>query len=245
MHIDVKHTDIYEALKKAMHRVLLEKGLLAQTVTIRCKALSAKEAIGNPDHDDYPIIKGREVIVESDLNGVKGQAFSDAFHEQTYTLGEMARMELRTNAQRASFIATLNAVYRFLGLCDRTIHCKDQEPVQCADQLLREIDFPAKVLLVGFQPRFLETLAGARALRVVDLDAQNIGRRVQGVVVEPEERTKDALNWCDMVFATGSTLVNGTIERFLRQSKPTVFYGVTISAAGKVLGLRTYCHCGH
>lgn len=237
--------NIYLNLKSNFREVLQSNNLLDQHVVIHCKALSAKEAIGDPEHDDYPIIKGREVIVEADFKGAKGQAFSDAFEQKTYKLMDLVDLELNTNKKRASFISSLNAVYRYLGLSDKTVHCKDAEPVECSDHLMNEINFSKKVLLIGLQPRFLHVLSEKRCLRIVDLDQDNIGKVFNNIVVEPESNTADALKWCDMVFATGSTIINGTISRFLEQPKPVVFYGITIAAAGKILGLRTYCRCGN
>ena len=43
-------------------------------------------------------------------------------------------MDLSDPKQLAEFVATLNAVYRHLGLCDRTIHCRDNEPRDCAKE---------------------------------------------------------------------------------------------------------------
>lgn len=240
-----RESDIYKNLKSNFSEVLKSNDLLDQHVVIHCKALSAKEAIGDPEHDDYPIIKGREVIVEADFKGAKGQAFSDAFEQKTYKLMDLVDLELNTNEKRASFISSLNAVYRYLGLCDKTVHCKDDEPIECSDHLINDIDFAPKILLIGFQPRFLYSLSKNKDLRIIDLDQDNIGKEINSIVVEPESNTADALKWCDMVFATGSTIINGTISRFLEQPKPVVFYGVTIAAAGKILGLKTYCSCGH
>jgi hypothetical protein len=101
------------------------------------------------------------------------------------------------------------------------------------------------VFLVGYQPRFLERLASQYSIRVVDMDQDNIGSDFFGVVIEPPEMTADAIEWCDLIFATGSTLANGTITHFLEQDKPVLFYGVTISAAANILNLKQFCHCGH
>ncbi len=77
------------------------------------------------------------------------------------------------------------------------------------------------------------------------MDQDNISSDVFGVVVESPEMTADAIKWCDLIFANGSTIVNGTILNFLNQEKPVIFYGVTISAAANILNLKKYCHCGH
>ena len=236
---------LYEELKDALRNDIQKHNLSGQKISIRCKALSAREAIGRPEHDDYPIIKGKEVMVEAVFNGAKGQAFADEFENADYFLDDFIKIELDSNKRRASFISGLNAVYRYLDLCDKTIHCRDAEPKECANNLFNAIGSCENVFLVGYQPRFLEMLASRHQVRIVDLDQDNIGSKHHGVVVEVAEKTPDAIEWCDLIFATGSTIVNGTIADFLDQGKPVLFYGVTISAAARILNLNRYCHCGH
>lgn len=236
---------IYKTLQNVLSKEVQENHLSGQRVRVRCKALSAKEAIGQPEQQDYPIIKGREVIVEADFQGVKGQAFTDEFENADYLIDDILTMRLDSNPKRASFISGLNAIFRYLRLCDKTVHCKDAEPRECADHLMERIKPGSKVLLVGYQPRFLETLASSCNLRVVDLDQDNIGSEIAGVLVEPPEMTTTAIEWSDLIFATGSTIVNGTLERFVGRGKPAIFYGITVSAVSEILGLPRYCQCGH
>lgn len=237
--------DPYEALQAALADAIERNHLAGRSIGVRCKALSPAAAIGEPEHRDYPILKGKEVMVEAEFEGAKGQAFSDSFENAEYLVDDLPGMRLDSNRARASFVAGLNAVYRHLGICEGTVHCRDNEPADCAGHLREAIGSPRRVLLVGFQPRFLHTLATTTALRVVDMDADNVGAEVAGVRVEAPENTADAIDWCDLVFATGSTLVNGTITGFLEQDKPVLFYGVTIAAAAKILDLSRFCFCGH
>lgn len=238
-------TDIYKRLKIALDKEIHRRHLFSKHVTVRCKPLSTKEAIGTPDHKDYPIIKGREVMVEADFGGMKGQAFTDESENADLAVEDLLNLRLDTNKGRAVFISSLNAVFRYLDLCEKTIHCKDNEPMQCADALPAAIGSVKNVLLVGHQPRFLESLALNYTVRAVDLDKDNIGKTSSGVTIESPEMTTDAINWCDLIFATGSTVVNGTLPEFIGLNKPVIFYGVTISATAKILDLKTYCHCGH
>jgi hypothetical protein len=237
--------DIYEELREALGKEIMKNNLSGQNVSIRCKALTAQEAIGTPEHQDYPIIKGREVMVEASFKGSRGQAFTDEFENADYRVDDLLTINLDSNKKRASFISGLNAVFRHLNLCDKTIHCKDAEPKECARNLPGVIGTGKKVLLVGYQPRFLEMLASMFSVRVVDLDQDNIGSTISGILIESPEMTEDAIQWCDLIFVTGSTIVNGTIENFLSRDKPVVFYGVTISAAAAILHLNKFCHCGH
>jgi hypothetical protein len=57
-------------------------------------------------------------------------------------------------------------------------------------------------------------------------------------------RTDEALDGAGCAFVTGSTLVNGTVGRFLDLPIPAVFYGVTVAGAAKVLDLKRYCPAG-
>jgi uncharacterized protein (DUF4213/DUF364 family) len=237
--------DLYEELKAALQTVIINNGLSGEPLSVRCRALSAEEAIGIPREKDYPIIKGKEVMVEAVFRDGRGQAFSDNFENATYTVENLLDLDTDSTRKRASFISGLNAVYRHLGLCGKTIHCRDEEPGTCAADLIHLFSPSQKVLLIGFQPRFLEMLAVNSSLRVIDLDAGNIGKSVSGIVVEPPDMTMDAIRWCDAIFATGSTLVNGTIGAFLNCGKPATFYGVTISAPAKILNLNSYCRYGH
>lgn len=237
--------NLYEQLREALRKEIHKNHLSGQKISVRCKALSAIEAIGKPEHDDYPIIKGREVMVEAVFQDSRGQAFSDEFENADYFVENLLEIELNSNKKRAAFISGLNAVFRYLNLCDRTIHCKDNEPKECANRLPEVIGARNNVFLVGHQPRFLEIVASHYNIRVVDLDRDNIGSNICGVTIEPPERTHEAIEWCDLIFVTGSTVVNGTMEQFLNQAKPALFYGVTVSAAASILKLKTYCHCGH
>ena len=237
--------NLYDQLKEALRKEIQKHSLSGQNISVRCKALSATEAIGNPEHDDYPIIKGKEVMVEAVFKGAKGQAFTDEFENADLIVDDLLKINLDSNKKRSIFISGLNAVFRYLNLCDKTIHCKDEEPKECASNLPEAIGALNNVLLVGHQPRFLEMLASTYSIRVVDMDQDNIGSEVFGVVIEPPEMTADAIKWCDLIFATGSTIVNGTITNFLIQDKPVLFYGVTISAAATILNLKKFCHCGH
>lgn len=237
--------NLYDELREALKNEIQKHNLSGQNISVRCKTLSALEAIGKPEHDDYPILKGKEVMVEAVFEGAKGQVFTDEFENADYLVDDLLKIRLNSNKRRASFISGLNAVFRYLNLCDKTIHCKDKEPIDCASNLFEAIGDVNNVLLVGYQPRFLEMLASKYSLRVVDMDPDNIGSDVSGVVIESPEMTSNAIKWCDLIFVTGSTIVNGTITNFLNQDKPALFYGVTVSAAAKILNLNKYCHCGH
>lgn len=234
---------IYKTLKKHLKNEVEKNSLKDETITVTCNALTAEQAIGTPECQDYPIIKGKEVMVEANFKGAKGQAFTDDFKNISYTLSKLLLLTLDSNKNRSIFIASLNAVYRYLNLCDKTIHCKDLEPGICAKELCSFLDTSKNIAQIGYQPGFIKQLSQKHKIRVIDLNSENIGTNYCGISIEPPENTEEILNWSDIVFVTGSTVVNGTFSDFLNYEKPVIFYGVTIAAVAKILNLNTYCHC--
>ena len=232
---------VFERLARALRGQAERHGLLDQAVPIQCRPLTPVEAIGDPGDRDYPILKGKEALVEARFRDARGQAFSDTYGNRTVTVRSLLDRLPENNRERAEFTAVLNAVYRHLGLCDGTVHCRDDEPRACALELEARIPAGEPVLLVGLQPRMLQFLAGRNPVRVVDLDPDNVGAVKHGVTVEGPEGTEAGLRWCARILATGSTLVNGTLPRFLEAGKPVIFYGVTVAAAAVVLGLERFC----
>lgn len=237
--------DIYKTMQEALERLAVEKDIMGSTIAVNCKALSAKEAIGETEHDDYPINKGKEVMIEADFCGAKGQAFTDHYGNGEYKVQDLVTMELQNNRDRACFVASINAIWKYYGLAEKTVHCRDKEPVECAGKLPESYDFSRKTLLVGLQPRFLEVLAEHGEVRALDLDKDNIGTVKAGVTIEDGAKFDEAVEWCEQIFATGSTLCNGTFQGILETGKPVTFFGVTVAAAAQILGLKTYCVCGH
>ena len=236
---------LYDKLKSELSTLLRDHDIADRQIIINCKALSSEEAIGNPEHQDYPIVKGRERMIEAEIMGAKGQAFTDEYSKRVISAEDLLTMPLDSNRSRAQFIAAYNALFRYLGLVEKTIHCRNEELILCGKELLHLLPVDAKILLIGLQPRFLEALAERQPVRVVDLDEENVGKEKFGIKVEAEESTEDAIQWCDIIFATGSTIVNGSISRFLASGKRAIFYGVTIVAPAKVLDLEVYCPLGH
>ena len=236
------------ALHARVAQLSREQNLLDGRVEVTARPLAPAEAIGRPEHDDYPIIRGRERMMEALFEGAAGHAFTDHPGRFSGTLAEVLAMPLADNFRRAVFLATANAAARRLGLAQRTVHCKDADLAKCPRELPAFVraafGAPRRVFLVGLQPRLLEALAGAGQVRVTDLDADNIGRSKAGVLVEPAEAAGDCLAWCEAVLATGSTLANGTAEALLGSGKPVAFYGVTCAAAAALLDLPRFCPLG-
>ena len=236
-----------EALRKKLACIVKQHHLGAGEVNIQAFPLSPREAIGNPEEKDYPLVKGRERLMQAEFRGSKGQAYTDMYGDFSGKLSEILEMDLRNNFRRAIFVSTLNAVMRYLGMVERTVHCRNEEPRGCAQELVKYIRQQygkPKIAFIGFQPRMVEALSREFELRVTDLDEGNIGQERFGVRISGPEETGEILRWCDMAIVTGTTLVNDTIGQF-RIPKPVLYYGVTISGAAKLLQLSHFCYYGH
>jgi len=239
-------TKMYDILKKEFARIVKDNALEGKVV-IKAAVLSPEEAIGNPEDRDYPLIVGKERMMQAEFRGSLGQAFTDMYGNFNGRLSEITAMELKDNFRRAIFISSLNAVLRYLGLITKTTHCKNDEPRQCGYELAKYIEenfSHPKVAMVGLQPRIVEALSKRFELRVTDMDQANIGTEKFGCTIHGSQRTQEHLEWCDIVLVTGTTVVNNTIDQFMI-SKPVIYYGITISGAAKLLGLKHFCHFGH
>ena len=87
---------------------------------------------------------------------------------------------------------------------------------------------------------------GKVGMRVADLNPDNIGQvREDLLVMDGEKELGDLVEWCDVGLATGSSVVNGTIngilERFEAAGKPVAFFGNTISGVAALLNLTRIC----
>ena len=235
---------MYSKIRGKFIQIIKEYGLQEEEVTVKAKPLTSQEAIGNPEEDDYPLIKGKERLMQAEFKNSFGQAFTDMYGNYKGKLTDIVNMELKNNFRRAIFISALNAVMRCLKLADRTVHCKNKEPRECSEKLAvyikEKFGNPDKIAIVGFQPRMVETLGKSFKIRVTDLDSDNIGKEKFGIYIEDADKTEENLEWCDLALVTGTTTVNESIKNFLI-SKPVIFYGVTIAGVAKLLDLNQFC----
>ena len=238
--------DLYDEIRERTRQLLKGQDLFGERVRIRARALSTEEAIGNPESDDFPLQKGKERLMQAEFRNTLGQAFTDRYGDFEGTLEEVLEISLENNYRRAIFVATLNAVLRYMKQIDGTVHCRDQGPAQCAKELRNYIKTHygwIRMLLIGFQPRMVESLAPCYPLRVIDMDPDTIGTRKFQIAIEGPEATEEAILWADLLLVTGTTLVNGTIGSFL-ESKPVIFYGTTIAGTAYLMGWNRFCAKG-
>ncbi|AEF95885.1 Rossmann-like domain-containing protein [Methanotorris igneus] len=233
---------IYE---KAMETL---KPILNKTVVI--KTLAPKEAIGNVDREDYPIIKGKEIMIEADIEGKRGQAFTSYPINTKGTLKEFIEKIKGDERDRAIAIASINAGMNYLGLLDRCVHCKDDKPKECGKRLalkiLREFGGDAIVAHIGFQPGHIEATSKLFKVYITDLNPENIGKEKFGtVVLDGKECNDKIIKKSDIALITGSTIVNGTFWELLKTCEKydtiPIIYGVTVQGVAKLLGMDVYC----
>jgi hypothetical protein len=239
--------DIYGKIRDEFERITVSHDLTDREIAISAKTLSPDEAIGNPERSDFPLLKGRERLMQAEFNGSKGQAFTDMYGNFRGTLQDVTAMELRNNYRRAIFIASLNAVMRRLGLAERTVHCRDSGMEECASDVAKLMTAD-KIAFIGFQPALVEACARQHEVMILDMDKDTIGtERFGSVVIEgdKDENLRAAVDWCDVVYATGSSIVNGTISDILETAaefgKRVVFYGTTVAGAAVLLNLERFC----
>ena len=244
---------MYEELKKALNDIATENGLMESEVNITAKILTPEEAIGNTERKDFPLLQGKESLIQADFKNALGQAFTDIPKTFRGKLKEILKLRLTDNGERALFVATLNALMRYVGIANGTIHCKDKEPELCAKEIVRVIidkySSDVRIGIVGFQPAIIDNFSrrlSAENLNVTDLDIDNINKIKYGVSIwDGRKMTEELFKTCDVVLATGSTIVNDSLSQLISLSdkyqKPLYLYGTTIAGAGRLLNLKRLC----
>lgn len=236
----------YDKLLDKFKEIAKQNNLLNEKISIRGRVLNPEEAIGITNRKDYPILKGKEKLMQAEFRGEKGQAFTDMPGEFRGTIEEIINRPLETNFDRAVLISTVNAVCKYLKIAKNSIHCKDEEPEDCARKFIEHIKEnygTPQIALIGLQPAMLERLSENFKVRIVDLDRDKIGKVKFGVEIEnAEEKTAEVLDWSELIIATGSTVANNTISDYINE-KPVIFFGTTIAGVAALMNLNRFCPC--
>jgi len=240
--------NFYEKIKGKFCKLIKGDEVWSSRINVvNVRPLTSKEAIGNPERDDFPLLKGKEVMIQADFRGSLGQAFTDMPGNYSGTLREVFEMSLTNNFQRAIFTSSINAVLRHFQFISKTVHCRNKEPGECASHLtnyIRKHFSEPRIAFIGLQPAMITSLSLYFEIRAIDLDQDNIGKRKAGILIEGISKTKEILSWADIILATGTTAVNNTLSSLLI-NKPIIFYGVTISGIAFLMGYKQYCFRGH
>jgi len=248
--------NICDLLKKRMIELVKDNHLENEAVRVKIGTLSVKQAIGSPVRQDYPLLQGKEVMIEAQVMDSFGQAFTDKPKEFNGSLRDVLNLTLNTSDNRAIFVATLNAVASHLKMVSGTRHCHDEEPEECAKQIagyLLENSGRVKVGLIGLQPGILDNLVrtfGSDNVRCTDLNPDNIGKRKYGDEIwDGNTETKNLIEWGDVILATSSTINNDTFDDIKKKAeekgKRLIIFGVTGAAASAFLGVERVCFQPH
>ncbi len=244
-----------EKSKIKLSEIIKEKKLENIDVSVTVKQLTAQEAIGEPGRRDFPIIEGRERVIEAKFLDAKGHAFTDSPGEFIGELKQILDFPLTTNKDRAIYIATLNAVLRHLDLCEKTVHCKDDEPEKCAKEIssyIYETWGNNNVGLIGLNPAIAESLVqlfGPHNVKITDLNMNNVNCIKWGVSIwDGKKMTELLIKQSNVVLLTGTTLVNGTFDYIMscvnKYGKKYLIYGVTAGGICQLMGLSRICPYG-
>lgn len=248
-------SSILESTRTKLGDIIRSEGLSDVMVSVLVKPLTAEEAIGKPGRRDFPIIEGKERVIEAEVLGAKGHAFTDSPADFRGSLVEVLNLPLQDNKERALYIAVLNAVLRYLGLVEKTVHCKDEEPEMCAKEIASYILGrwgKVRVGLIGLNPAIAAELVGvfgADSVRITDLNKQNIGSiKCEVEIWDGREKARDLIEQSDVVVVTGTTIVNGTFDFIFDDiktcGKDYLLYGVTSAGVCSLMGLNRICPCG-
>jgi uncharacterized protein (DUF4213/DUF364 family) len=243
---------VLENSKNQLAEIVTKNRLLEAPVSVLVKTLTPEEAIGVPGRRDFPIILGKERVVEADVIGARAHAFTDSPGEFVGDLKEVLNLPLTSNRERSIYVATLNATLKYLDLIENTIHCKDEDPEKCgkeiAFQLLKQWG-KVKVGFIGLNPAIAENLIETFCIEnvtITDLNKQNINSSKYGVRVwDGNEMTEELIKKSDVILITGTTFVNGTFDHIVHSirnyKKDYLIYGVTGAGICKLMGFNRIC----
>lgn len=244
----------FERFHRAFARLVTETRHHDELVTVTAAPLSPQEAIGSPDRDDFPLLLGKERIMEASIAGARGHAFTDQAGSFSGTLSDVLSLASDTPRNRAVTVAAANAVACAAGLVLDTVHCKDDEPGVCGQtiaKMLKQRFDGATVGLLGLNPAIAHALVqafGSKNVRITDRQIHTTSKSIEGVDVwDAESETDRLIREVDVALVTGTTLVNGTFDRIARMLEeigtPFFVFGVTIAAPSFLLGLHRICPC--
>ncbi|WP_353852680.1 DUF364 domain-containing protein [Dehalobacter restrictus] len=236
----------FSRLQKEFVRLVDEFKLRQAEVKVKASPLSPEDAIGITKRQDYVILNGKERLLQASVMGCKGQAFTGSQGNFAGTLEDVLALSLADDFQRAVYIATLNAVACYTGKVENTVHCRNEGPELCARQVaayFKEKYGVPRILMIGYQPALAEALHEAGfTLIVLDLDPANIGQTKKGVLISNgAEGLEEYIAASDVIFATGSTICNATVDALYNADIPLVLFGTTGTGAAALLGITRFC----
>jgi hypothetical protein len=244
---------IISKLLEAVRQITADHKTLLDT-EFDVKTLTPFEAIGSPGNWDYPLLRGKEILLQATFRGSLGQAFTGTPAPFQGKLKDIFDLNLEKTENRAILIAIINALLRDQNLIDKTIHCRDSDPEECGRQIapyLKSMHNPKQIGIAGYQPALISALVdyfGPDAINVTDLCADNLDRIFKGVKIQDGiTKTNDLIASSSLLLVTGSVFANNTAELFydaFLNGKPIYFFGTTVSGIAHILELPHICPLG-
>jgi len=203
--------------------------------------------------NEYALMKGKEVIVNCEIRGCYGQAFTDKPTECKVKIDRILDLNLDDTGNRALFFSALNAVMRFLVEIDGVVHCRENEAERCGHMMASKIleeHGKVRVAHIGYQPGHVSALSKTfDEVYVTDLNPENISKEKFGIKILDGSENEDVISSVDVACITGSSLINGTLFDLLRfcekYNTHCLLYGITVKGAGKILGYEVFCPLAH
>lgn len=241
--------EIYRKITGKFAEILEKRELDPGDIRITSAGLSPEEAIGKTDRTDFPIMTGKEVMLQASYKGACGQAFTDSPAIFAGPLAEILKMDIISDPHaRGLYLAAMNAVLKYLGYIENTVHCKNAEPGECSEDYisyLRGKYGKCRLALIGYQPWLFKAISGESdfELRALDLNPENVGQIRFDVKVEHgiDDYDEVVLKWADVVLCTSSVFANATMDKYVDIGKEVLFYGITGAGAIKLLDLQRHC----
>ena len=232
--------DFYQILRNAFYQIVEKRGIREKSLTVSAQELAGLGSL-QPG--------GKEIKLTANFDGATGECFTSFPGQFSGTLGKIVDMDIENNpVERSIYIAALNAVMNRYEMADDCLSCGEEEKDKCAEHILgqyRKNNGKVNFLLVGYHPNMVKALATHFPLRVLDLDADNIGKTFFGVTIEDgKEAYTDAARWAEVILCTGSALANGTIFDYIKLPKDVAFYGTSIAGIARIMGLKRICPYG-
>ena len=121
---------LYARLKEALRDAIARHHLDERSISLKSRGLTPEEAIGRTARTDYPILNGREVMLQARFGEALGQAFTSAPVDFEGSLADVLELDTTHDPQAAGMlVATLNGVLRAVGEISNTVPCRDDGPV--------------------------------------------------------------------------------------------------------------------
>ncbi len=201
---------------------------------VEVRNLTPLEAIGAPGNWDYPLLRGKEILLQAKFRESLGQAFTSTPSPFEGTLKDVLALDLNAAGNRAIIIAVINALLRDRNLISKTVHCRNSDPEECGKQItaiLKKEHNPQRIGIAGYQPALVSSLIdyfGPEKINVTDLGADNLNKNIKGVTItDGITETAKLIEESDLLLVTGSVFANNTAEPFYQASqkgKPVYFF---------------------